>query len=86
MALARVEVVGQQHVADAFAHVFLVFFLRRPCFGRNRGQHVVEQLAGPLVEAEPHHARLGGLRVDVEHVFHVGQVLARDGADTPHLL
>ena len=53
--------------------------------GWNRREDVVEQLAGPLVEAKAHHARLGGLAVHVEHIFQVGQVLARDGADAPHL-
>ena len=47
---------------------------------------MVEQLAGPFVEAEPHHARLGGLRVHVQYVCQVGQVFARDGANAPHFL
>ena len=86
MALTRVEVISQQHVVDAFSHVFLVFFLGGSRLGRNRGEYMVEQLAGPLVEAEPHHARCGGLRVHVQYVFHISQVLARDDADAPHLL
>ena len=83
MALTCVEVVGQQDVANAFAQVFLVFFLGGIGFGRYRGQHVVEQLAGPLVEASAHHARLGRLLVHVEHILHVGHVFAREGANTP---
>ena len=84
MALARVGVIGQQDVADPFSHVFLVFFSGDPGLGGKRGEHVVEPLAGPFVEAEPHHARLSGLRVHVEHVFHIGQVFTRQGADAPH--
>ena len=85
MALARIEVVGQQNVADPFSYIFLMFFLGGPGLGWNWREDVVEQLAGPLVEAEAHHTRLGGLAVHVEHVLQVGQVVARDGADAPHL-
>ena len=46
---------------------------------------MVEQLAGPLIEAQAHHARFGRLRIHVEHVLHIGQVLARDRANAPHL-
>lgn len=86
MALVRVEVIGQQNVADALSHILLVFFLGSPRFSWNRAQHVVEQLAEPLVEAQPHNARDGGLDVHLQHVFPVGQVLARDYANAPHLL
>ena len=84
VALARVGIIGQQDVADPFADVFLVFFPGGVGLGRQRGEHVVEQLAGPLVETQAHHARCGRGAVDVEHVFQIGQVLARDGADAPH--
>ena len=72
VALARVEVIGQQDVAHAVAHVLLVFFLGGPRLGRNRGEHLVEQLAGPLIESEAHHARFGGLGIQVEHVLPIG--------------
>ena len=39
MALTGIDVIGQQHVANAFSQVFLVFFAGRPRFGRNRGQY-----------------------------------------------
>ena len=52
MALTRIDIIGQQHVANALAQVLLMFFAGRPRFGRNRGEHMVEQLAGPLVEAQ----------------------------------
>jgi len=69
MALAGIDVVRQQHVANILSQVILVFFAGRPWFGRNRAQHLVEQLAGPLVEAQARDARIGRLRVQSQHVF-----------------
>ena len=57
-----------------------------PRFGRNRGAHMVEQLAGALVEAQARDACLDRLRIPIEHVLQVGQVLARQRTDAPHLL
>ena len=86
MALAGIDVVRQQHVANTLSQVLLVFFAGRPRFGWNRARHVVEQLAGPPDEAQAHDIRVGRLRVHYQHVFQVGQVLARHRADAPHLL
>ena len=86
VALARVGVVGQQDVAHASAHVLLVFFAGGVGFGQNRGQHVVQGLAGPLAKAQAHHVGFGRRTVHVEYVLRVGQVFAREGADAPQLL
>ena len=86
MTLAGIDVVHQQHVANTLSQVLLVFFAGRPRFGRNRVQHVVEQLLGPLVEAQAYEVRVGRLRVHSQHVFQVHRVLARHRADAPNLL
>ncbi|AMJ67743.1 hypothetical protein AXW84_21710 [Hymenobacter sp. PAMC 26628] len=65
--------------------MLLVFFLGGVGLGRKRGQHVAEQLAGALVEAAPHYACLRRTLAEAEHLFQVGQVLPRAGADAPPL-
>ena len=49
-----------------------MFFAGRPRLGRNRAQHLVEQLAGPLVGAQARNACGGGLRVHIQDIFPVG--------------
>ena len=62
VALARIDVVRQQYVANAFVQVPLVLFAGRSQSDRNRAQHLVEQLARALVEAQMCSARAGGRR------------------------
>ena len=83
MALACIDVVGQQDVAHAIAHTFRVLSLGGHWFERQRAQYLAEQLAGPFIKAPAHHARLGRLRVHVEYILRVDQVLARYRANAP---
>jgi len=78
----------QKHaeIADTSTLILAVPASRLPWLRRQRLTHLVEQLRGTFVEADPWPGRIGRLSIQVQHVLHPPDKLTAYTGETPLLL
>jgi hypothetical protein len=74
-----------EQVDRAVAPVLAVVALELPWLGRDRRADLADELGWALVEADHRTLRIGSLGVEVEHVFHAGDIGAIDLGNAPHV-
>jgi amidohydrolase family protein len=70
--------------AVAAVLVIVTFELTRP--GRDRLAHLADQLDWAFIEADHRPRGIGRFGIEVEHVFHAGDIFAVDPGNAPHIL
>jgi hypothetical protein len=73
-----VRVNADEEIDGAVAAVFVVITLDLAGIGRDRLADLADQLDRALVEADHRSRRIGRLGIEIEHVFHAGDIFAVD--------
>jgi hypothetical protein len=84
-ALAGQGLKGQEEATGAVALIFMIFPLGFAGLQRQRHQHVLNQLTGPLIDTELGMLGIRGLFVQSQHILHMPQELTGQLPDTPAL-
>jgi hypothetical protein len=81
-----VDVDEHDDVGCPVADVFVIVARTLAGFRRHRHTRLADELAGRLVEADDRPIGVGRLRVELQHIFHSGDVLGVELGNAPHLL
>ena len=81
-----VHVEEDEQVRCAVAPVLAVVALDLSRLGRDRLAGLADELDRALVEADHRPLRISRLGVEIEHVFHAGDVIRVDLGNAPHVL
>ena len=74
-----------EEIDDAVAAILVVEALEPSGCGRDRLARFADELGGAFVEADHRPLWVRLLGIEVEHVFHPGDVLGVDLGDAPHV-
>src|SRR5947209_7645047 len=81
-----VYVISQQHHTGAFSAILIIYpFWHSRLHGQGR-HHLLQQLAGTFIHAQPYGSLFSWLLVQPEPPFHISQVLTIYLTNTPLLL
>jgi hypothetical protein len=81
-----VHVDEHEDIGRAVTYVFVVEPSTLTGFGTDRNPLLADELPRGLIEAHDRTSRIGGLGIEIEHVFHASRELSVDCRDAPHLL
>ena len=81
-----VGVKEDEEIDDAVAAILVVEALEPSRCGRDRLARFADELGGAFVEADHRPLWVRLLGIEVEHIFHPGDVLGADLGDAPHVL
>jgi len=74
-----------EQIGGAVATVLVVVAFELTRLGRNGLTHLADELDRGFVEADHRPLWIGRFGIEVEHVFHAGDVLAIDPGNAPHV-
>ena len=77
---------ADEEIDGAVAAVLAIVTFELTRLGRDRLAHFADQLDRALVEANHRPLGIGRLGIEVEHVFHAGDIFAVDPGNAPHIL
>jgi hypothetical protein len=77
---------ADEEIDGAVAAILAIVAFELPRLGRDRLAHLADQLDRALVEADHWPLGIGRLGIEVEHVFHAGDIFAVDPGNAPHIL
>ena len=77
---------ADEEIDGAVAAVLIIITFELTRRGRDRLAHLTDQLNRALVEADHRPRGIGCLGIEVEHVFHAGDIFAVDLWNAPHIL
>ena len=80
-----VDVDADEEIDRAVAAVLAIVALELARLGRDRLAHLADELGRALVEADHRPLGIGRFGIEVEHVFHAGDIFAIDLGDAPHV-
>ena len=86
LAPGPMHVNADEQIDGAVAMVLAIVTFQLPWFGRDRLAHLADQLDRALVEADHRPLGIGRCGIEVEHVFHAGNIFAVDPRNAPHIL
>ena len=86
LAPGPMHVNADEQIDGAVAAVLAIVTFQLPWFGRDRLAHLTDQLHRALVEADHRPLGIGRFGIEVEHVFHAGNIFAVDPRNVPHIL
>jgi hypothetical protein len=81
-----VDVEKDEQIDRAVAPILAVVALELPRLGQDRLADLADELGRALIEAHYGVLWVGSLGVEVEHVFHAGDIAAVDPRNAPHVL
>src|SRR3954468_5326479 len=81
-----VYIISQQYYTGAFPAILIIYPLWHSWLHGQGCHHLIQQLAGAFIHAQPDSAWCCWLLIQTQHPFHIGQVLTIYGANTPVLL
>ena len=85
LAPGSMHVDADEEIDGAVAAVLAIVTFELTRLGRDRLAHFADQLDRALVEANHRPLGIGRLGIEVEHVFHAGDILAVDPGNAPHI-
>src|SRR5258706_15606217 len=80
------QVDADEEIDGAVTAVLVVIALDLARLGRDRLADLADQLDRALVEADHRPLWIGRFGIEVEHVFHAGDIFAVDPGNAPHIL
>ena len=81
-----VDVDADEEIDGAVAAVLVIVAFELARLGRDRLAHLADQLDRALVEADHRPVGIGRFGIEVEHVFHAGDIFAVDPGNAPYIL
>ena len=81
-----VRVEEDEEIDGAVAAVLVIVAFKPARLGRDRLAHLADELDRALVEADHRPLWIGRFGIEIEHVFHAGDILAIDLGNAPHVL
>jgi hypothetical protein len=79
----RIE--GDEEIDGAAAAVLVIVTLALSRLGWDRLAHLADELDGGFVEADQRPLGIRRFSVEIEHIFHAGDVFAIDMGNAPHV-
>src|ERR1700730_5952555 len=86
LAPGPMHVDADEEIDSAVATVLVIVTFELTRLGGDRLAYLADQLDRALVEADHRPLGVGRFGVEVEHVFHAGDILAVDPGNAPHIL
>src|SRR5258705_11875544 len=80
------DVDADEEIDGAVAAVLVIVTLELTRLGRDRLAHLADELDRALVEADHRPVGIWRFGIEVEHVFHAGDIFAVDPGNAPHIL
>jgi hypothetical protein len=77
---------ANEEINSAVAAVLVIVTFELTRLGRDWLAHLADQLDRALVEANHRPRGIGCFGIEVEHVFHAGDIFAVDPGNAPHIL
>ena len=74
-----------EEIDRAIAAIFAVVTFELSRLGRDWRSHFTDQLRRAFVEAYNWPVWIGGLRLEIEHILHAGDIFAVDLGNAPHV-
>ena len=81
-----VDVDADEEIDGAVAAILVIVAFELARFGRDRLAHLADELDRALVEADHRPRGIGRFGIEVEHIFHAGDIFAVDLGNAPHVL
>ena len=81
----RCDIEEDEEIDGAVAAVLVIVAFELAGLGRDRLAHLADELDRALVEADDRPLGVGRFGIEVEHIFHAGDVLAVDLGNAPHV-
>src|SRR5712671_2217749 len=86
LAPGPMDVDADEQIDGAVAAVLAIVAFELARFGRDRLSHLADELDRALVEADHRPVGIGCFGIEVEYVFHAGDIFAIDLWNAPHIL
>src|SRR5882757_4832 len=86
LAPGPMDVDADEQIDGAVAAVLTIVAFELARFGRDRLSHLADELDRALVEADHRPVGIGCFGIEVEYVFHAGDIFAIDLWNAPHIL
>src|SRR5438105_146650 len=86
LAPGPMHVDADEEIGGAVAAVLVIVTFALTRLGRDRLAYFTDQLDRALVEADHRPLGVGRFGIEVEHVFHAGDIFAVDPGNAPHIL
>jgi hypothetical protein len=77
---------ADEEIDGAVAVVLVVVTFELTRLGRDRPAHLADELDRAFVEADHRPPGIGRFGIEVEHVFHAGDIFAVNPGNAPHVL